>query len=262
MSQSASDMVAQRLDKIETLSERLDERIATQNTELAKIKHTLARLREGPARDNVKRRGVRLLHQRRQYEQQRTVLDKQKDQVVSMMLGLQQAASLAEQRQAVRDVREAADAVQTVTVEEAAKLAQDLSERFADQEEVAELLNRSYSSQDATDDAELQKELSAMEHDLLARYVGGARRIKKEERRVRTDVCHTHAAFVCVACLVYAFPRSAGHDTSYLDSALPWKRPRLDPLPSAPVADSRDDALDAELARLEATLDGPEALLH
>eukprot|EP00126_Sphaerothecum_destruens_P001830 Sdes_comp15262_c0_seq1m4104 len=149
-----------RADSIEQKIRKLDQ-------ELAKYKDQLSKMRDGPAKNSVKQRALRIVKQKRMYEGQR-------DQLMQQSFNMEQANFAT---QTLKDTIVTVDAMKTGVKEMKSQFRHinidkidDIQDQMADMMEEANLvqdsLARTYGLPDDVDEADLEAELEALGDDI------------------------------------------------------------------------------------------------
>jgi len=150
-----------RVDNVEVKIRRLD-------AELSRYKEQMSRMREGPAKNSVKQKAMRVLKQRKMYEQQR-------DQLMQQSFNMEQTSFATENlkntvttvnamKQANKQLKKQYKKVNIDKIE----AMQDEMEDLLDQaNEIQEALGRSYNLPEDIDEADLEAELEALNDDYL-----------------------------------------------------------------------------------------------
>lgn len=153
-------------DAIKSLDERrstLDVRLAKVNGELATYQEKLSNMREGPGKQHVKQRALKILRQRKQ-------LEAQIDQLESQSWNMEQAQSTSDN---LRNTMITLDAMKTANKDLKKQYGkidldkiEDMQDEMADLLEMAddlqETMARSYDVPEDVDEAELDAELEAL----------------------------------------------------------------------------------------------------
>jgi len=150
-----------RVDSVEVKIRRLD-------AELSKYKDQMSKMREGPAKNSVKQKALRVLKQKKMYEQQR-------DQLMQQSFNMEQTSFATENlkntvttvnamKQANKQLKKQYKKVNIDKIE----AMQDEMEDLLDQaNEIQEALGRSYNLPEDIDEADLEAELEALNDDYL-----------------------------------------------------------------------------------------------
>uniref|UniRef100_A0A4X1UQM2 Charged multivesicular body protein 5 n=1 Tax=Sus scrofa TaxID=9823 RepID=A0A4X1UQM2_PIG len=133
---------------VDSRAESIDKKISRLDAELVKYKDQIKKMREGPAKNMVKQKALRVLKQKRMYEQQR-------DNLAQQSFNMEQANYTI---QSLKDTK-------TTTV--GADLQDQLEDMMEDANEIQEALSRSYGTPELDED-DLEAELDALGDELLA----------------------------------------------------------------------------------------------
>jgi charged multivesicular body protein 5 len=148
---------------VDSRIETVDVKIAKLNAELTGYQQRLGKLRDGPGKQAVKQKALKVLQQRKMYEAQR-------DQLQQQSWNMEQAGMMQDN---LKNTMITVDAMKTTTKELKKQYGQidvDKIERLQDEmadlmdvgNEIQESLGRSYDIPEGVDDAELDAELEAL----------------------------------------------------------------------------------------------------
>merc|ERR1711892_1467453 len=144
---------------LDSRADSIDKKIAKLDGDLAKLKNQMKPMRDGPAKNQVKAKAMRILKQKRMYENQRENVQ-------------QQSWNMDQTNYTINSLK---DTQQTVTAmktglkqmkKEYKKINIDKVEDL--QDEMEEMMSRSYGINDDIDEAELEAEFDALGDDFLA----------------------------------------------------------------------------------------------
>ncbi|PVD37177.1 hypothetical protein C0Q70_04172 [Pomacea canaliculata] len=127
---------------IDSRGESVDKKIARLDQELHKYKEQLKKMREGPSKNVVKQKAMRVLKQKRMYENQREQLS-------------QQSFNIEQQN----------FAIQTVKDTKSTNLQDEMEDFMEQANEIQEVMGRSYGMPEIDDD-ELEAELDALGNEI------------------------------------------------------------------------------------------------
>lgn len=158
--QDAINSTDTRMSTIEVKVRKLD-------GELGRYKEQMSKLRNGPGKDAVQQRALRVLKQKRMYEQQLTTLQQQ-------TFNMESAAMTTEN---LRNTMATVDAMQTankemrrqygkIDVDKIESIHYDMEDMLEQANEIQESLGRSYGVPDEIDEADLEAELDALSSTL------------------------------------------------------------------------------------------------
>nr|CAG4635745.1 EOG090X0EA1 [Artemia franciscana] len=161
----SKDTLASVLDIIVDVDERADnveKKIAQLDNELRKYKEQMKKMREGPSKNAVKLRAMRVLKQRKTYEQQ---LESMRNQSFNMEQASYTTQMLKDTQTTVKamqmGVKDMKKEFKKVSLDDLEDLQDDLADLLEDANEVQEVLSRSYATPDV-DESELEAELEAL----------------------------------------------------------------------------------------------------
>lgn len=145
----------------------LDERIRKLDGELGRCKQQMSRMRPGPGQNGVKQRALKLLKQKKMYEQQR-------DQLMGQSFTLEQTNMMAQGMKdtvtIIESMREANTAIKTtmksMSIDDVESLHDEMEDLYDTSNEIQEVLSRSYGMPEEVDEADLEQELAALGDEL------------------------------------------------------------------------------------------------
>ncbi|XP_786663.1 charged multivesicular body protein 5 [Strongylocentrotus purpuratus] len=155
------------ISNVDSRAGSIEKKISMLDVELKKYKDQMKRMRDGPAKNTVKQKALRVLKQRKMYESQ---LDNMRQQSFNM-----EQANYA--TQTLKDTKATVDAMKTgvksmkkefkkVDLDEIEDLQDEMEDMLEQANEVQESLSRSYATPDVDED-DLEAELEALGDDML-----------------------------------------------------------------------------------------------
>lgn len=148
-----------RADTAEKKIQRLD-------AELKKYKDQMGKMRDGPAKNSVKSKALRVLKQRKMYESQ---VDNLRQQAFNMEQANYATQTLKDTHSTVAAMKDGVKQMQkefkNISIDQIEDMQDDLSDMLEQADEVQEALGRSYGMPEI-DDEELAAELDALGDDL------------------------------------------------------------------------------------------------
>ncbi|XP_076014332.1 charged multivesicular body protein 5 [Genypterus blacodes] len=152
---------------VDSRAESVDKKIARLDIELVKYKDQMKKMRDGPSKNMVKQKAMRVLKQKRMYEGQRDNL-------------MQQSFNMEQQNytiQTLKDTKTTVDAMKVglkdmkkaykhVKIDQIEDIQDQLEDMMEDANEIQESMSRSYGTPEI-DDADLEAELDALGDELL-----------------------------------------------------------------------------------------------
>jgi len=153
-----SDCVA----NVDSRAESVEKKIARLDAELRKYKEQMSKMREGPGKNAVKQKALRVLKQKKQYESQA-------DNLRNQSFNMEQVNYTT---QTLKDTKTTVDAMKTglkemkkeyknVNIDQIEDMQDDLADMMEDANEVQEALGRTYGMPDIDED-DLEAELDAL----------------------------------------------------------------------------------------------------
>ncbi|KAL1453279.1 hypothetical protein WDU94_007434 [Cyamophila willieti] len=147
---------------VDTRAETIEQKVAKLDVELKKLKEQMVKMREGPAKNNVKQKAMRLLKQRKMYESQAENLRNQAFNLDQANFGIQ---SMKDTQQTViamkQGLKEMKKEFGKINIDQIEDVQDDLADLLEDSNEVQEALGRTYNTPEIDDD-ELNAELEAL----------------------------------------------------------------------------------------------------
>lgn len=155
--------VVQSVDK---RVESFDKKIQMLDAELFKYKEQMKKMRDGPAKTSVQQKALRVLRQKKQYEQQRENLMQQSFNLDQTNFATQMLIETKSTVDAMRaGVKQMKQEYKNINISDIENLQDDMEDMMADANEVQEALGRTYGVPDV-DESELEAELEALGDEL------------------------------------------------------------------------------------------------
>lgn len=154
------------IQSVDKRAETFEKKIQLLDTELIKYRNQMKNMRDGPAKNSVQQKALRLLSQKKQYEQQRDNLLQQSfnlDQTNYATQMLVETKSTVDAMKA--GVNQMKQQYKNINISEIEDIQDDLHDMMADANEIQETLGRSYGVPDV-DESELEAELEALGDEL------------------------------------------------------------------------------------------------
>uniref|UniRef100_A0A8D2QAL8 Charged multivesicular body protein 5 n=1 Tax=Zonotrichia albicollis TaxID=44394 RepID=A0A8D2QAL8_ZONAL len=156
------------IGKVDSRAESIDKKIARLDAELVKYKDQMKKMREGPAKNTVKQKALRVLKQKRMYEQQRDNLSQQSFNMEQANYTIQALKDTKTTVDAMKlGVKEMKKAYKQVKIDQIEDIQDQLEDMMEEANEVQEALSRSYGTPEIDED-DLEAELDALGDELLA----------------------------------------------------------------------------------------------
>uniref|UniRef100_A0A8C3J5S3 Charged multivesicular body protein 5 n=2 Tax=Neoaves TaxID=3078114 RepID=A0A8C3J5S3_9CHAR len=153
---------------VDSRAESIDKKIARLDAELVKYKDQMKKMREGPAKNTVKQKALRVLKQKRMYEQQRDNLSQQSFNMEQANYTIQALKDTKTTVDAMKlGVKEMKKAYKQVKIDQIEDIQDQLEDMMEEANEVQEALSRSYGTPEIDED-DLEAELDALGDELLA----------------------------------------------------------------------------------------------
>ncbi|KAL7753653.1 Vacuolar protein-sorting-associated protein 60 [Sorochytrium milnesiophthora] len=156
------------IQSVDGRADGVDIKIRKLDAELTRYKDQMAKMRDGPAKNAVKQKALRVLRQRKLYEGQR-------DQLMAQSFNMEQANMATEN---LRNTVVTLDAMtmankelkkqyKKVDIDKIDKMQDEMEDLLEQANEVQEMLGRTYGLPDDIDEADLEAELDALGDELL-----------------------------------------------------------------------------------------------
>jgi len=147
---------------VDSRAESIDKKIARLDQELVKFKDQMKKMREGPSKNAVKQKALRVLKQKKMYEAQR-------DQLMQQSFNMEQSNFAL---QSMKDTQTTVAAMKTglvqmkkeykkINIDKIYDLQDDMEDMLDQANEIQEAMGRSYGTPDI-DESELEAELDAL----------------------------------------------------------------------------------------------------
>nr|ACO07748.1 Charged multivesicular body protein 5 [Oncorhynchus mykiss] len=155
------------IGNVDSRAESVDKKIARLDVELVKYKDQMRKMRDGPSKNMVKQKAMRVLKQKRMYEGQRDNLTQQSFNMEQANYTIQILKDTKTTVDAMKiGAREMKAAYKNVKIDQIEDLQDQLEDMMEDANEVQEAMSRSYGTPEIDDD-DLEAELDALGDELL-----------------------------------------------------------------------------------------------
>ncbi|KAM9827474.1 charged multivesicular body protein 5 [Neosynchiropus ocellatus] len=155
------------IGNVDSRAESVDKKIARLDAELVKYKDQMKKMRDGPSKNMVKQKALRVLKQKRMYEGQR-------DNLMQQSFNMEQANYTI---QTLKDTKTTVDAMKVglkdmkkayknIKIDKIEDLQDEMEDMMEDANDIQEALGRSYGTPDIDED-DLAAELDALGDELL-----------------------------------------------------------------------------------------------
>lgn len=155
---SISDCIA----GVDSRAENIEKKVNALENELRKYKDQMAKMREGPGKNNVKAKAMRVLKQKKMYEQQ---LDNLRSQSFNMEQANYAHQTLKDTHSTVAAMKDGVKQMKKefkkINIEEIDDIQDEMADLLDQSEEVQDALGRNYNTPELDDD-ELAAELEAL----------------------------------------------------------------------------------------------------
>jgi len=147
---------------VDARAANIEEKVAKLENELRKYREQMSKMREGPAKNSVKQKALRVLKQKKAYEQQ---VDSLRNQSFNMEQANYAAQSLKDTQSTVIAMKDGVKSMQKefkkVNIDQIEDIQDNMADMLEQADEVQEALGRTYGMPEV-DDEELEAELDAL----------------------------------------------------------------------------------------------------
>jgi charged multivesicular body protein 5 len=145
----------------------VEKKIAKLDQELAKYSDQMKKMREGPAKNAVKQKALRVLKQKKVYENQREALSNQSFNIEQQNMAIQSMRDTKTTLSAMQvGLKEMKKEYKKVDINKIENLQDDLADILEQANEVQDAMGRTYGMPEV-DESELEAELEALGDELL-----------------------------------------------------------------------------------------------
>lgn len=151
---------------IDSRGESVDKKIARLDQELAKYSEQMKKMREGPAKNAVKQKALRVLKQKKVYEGQREMLSNQSFNIEQQNMSIQSMRDTKTTVQAMEmGLKEMKKEYKKFDIKKIENLQDDMADIMEQVNEVQDVMSRTYGMPEV-DESELEAELEALGDEL------------------------------------------------------------------------------------------------
>ncbi|NP_001086926.1 charged multivesicular body protein 5 isoform X1 [Xenopus laevis] len=155
------------ITNVDGRAESIEKKISRLDAELIKYKDQMKKMREGPSKNMVKQKALRVLKQKRMYEQQRDNLNQQSFNMEQANYTIQTLKDTKTTVDAMKvGAKEMKKAYKQVKIDQIEDLQDQLEDMMENANEIQEALSRSYGTPEIDED-DLEAELDALGDELL-----------------------------------------------------------------------------------------------
>jgi charged multivesicular body protein 5 len=155
------------ISQLDTRVESIDVKLAKTNAELAGYQQKLSKMRDGPGKNAIKQKALKVLQRKKQYEAQ-------KDQLYQQSWNMEQASMMQDN---LKNVMTTVDAMKTtnkalkqqygkIDIDKIEKMQDEMADLMEIGNEINESISRAYDVPEDVDEAELDAELEALGEDM------------------------------------------------------------------------------------------------
>jgi len=167
-SQAPKATLNDAIGNLDTLVEAIDVKLAKTNAELQGYQQKLSKMRDGPGKQAIKQKALKILQRKKQYESQ-------KDQLLQQSWNMEQANMMQDN---LKNVMTTVDTLKTtnktlkqqygkIDVDKIEKMQDEMADLMEIGNEINESISRAYDVPEDVDEAELDAELEALGEDMM-----------------------------------------------------------------------------------------------
>ena len=150
------------ISNIDSRADSVEKKIGKLDQELAKLTDQMKKMREGPAKNAVKQKALRILKQKKTYEQQREMLGNQSFNIEQQNMAIQTMKDTKTTVQAMQmGLKEMKKEYKKIDLNKIENLQDDMADILEQANEVQDIMGRTYGMPDV-DESELEAELDAL----------------------------------------------------------------------------------------------------
>lgn len=150
------------ISNIDSRAESVDKKIRMLEQDIAKYSEQMKKMREGPAKNAVKQKALRLLKQKKVYESQRETLYNQSFNIEQQNMAIQTMKDTKTTVGAMKlGLKEMKKEYKNIKISEIEDLQDQMEDMLEDANEIQDIMGRTYGMPEV-DDAELEAELDAL----------------------------------------------------------------------------------------------------
>merc|ERR1711910_241331 len=150
---------------VDSRAESVDKKVARLDSELNKYKQQMSKMRDGPAKNAVKQKALRLLKQKKQYVSQAENMRNQSFNMEQTLMATQTLKDTKTTMDAMKvGVKEMKKEFKNVNIEKIEDMQDELSDMLEDANEVQEVMGKAYGMPEIDED-DLEAELDALGDD-------------------------------------------------------------------------------------------------
>lgn len=154
------------VQNIDSRADSIDKKIGKLDQELAKYKDQMNKMREGAAKNAVKQKALRVLKQRKQYENQREMLGNQSFNIEQQNMAIQSMRDTKTTVQAMHmGLKEMKKEYKKMDLNKIEDLQDDLADMMEQAQDIQDTMGRQYGMPEV-DESELEAELEALGDEL------------------------------------------------------------------------------------------------
>jgi len=150
------------ISNIDSRGESIDKKISRLDVDLKKYSEQMKKMRNGPAKNQVKAKALRILKQKRSYENQRDQLGQQSFNLEQQNFAVQSLRDTKTTVDAMKvGVKDFKKAYKHINIDQIENMQDELEDMMEDNNDIQEVMGRSYGMPEIDDD-ELEAELDAL----------------------------------------------------------------------------------------------------
>jgi charged multivesicular body protein 5 len=154
------------VSNIDSRAESIDKKVARLDQELAKYSEQMKKMREGPAKNAVKQKALRVLKQKKQYEGQREMLSNQSFNIEQQNMSIQSMRDTKTTVTAMSvGLKEMKKEYKNIDLNKIEDLQDDLADIMEQANDIQDTMGRTYGMPEVDED-DLEAELAALGDEL------------------------------------------------------------------------------------------------
>jgi len=154
-------------ERVDKRVDALDDRIRKLDAELFRYRQQMSKIRPGPAQNGIKQRALKVLKQKKMYEQQRDQLMGQSftlEQTNFMAQGMKDTVTIVQTMKEANTTMKAT--LKEMSIGDVENLHDEMEDLYESSNEIQEVLSRSYGVPDELDEESLEEELASLGEEL------------------------------------------------------------------------------------------------
>ncbi|RKP20461.1 charged multivesicular body protein 5 [Rozella allomycis CSF55] len=161
------------IEKMDSRTESVEVKVKKLDAELARYKDQMSKMKDGPAKNAIKSKALRVLKQKKLYEGQRDMMMQQSFNMDQTNFALESMKSTVTTVDAMKiAAKEMKTQFKAINIDKIDNLQDEIEDLLEQSNEVQEALGRSYGLPDDVDEDELEAELEALQNEADFEFEG------------------------------------------------------------------------------------------